>query len=302
MQDDSLVRARQMESLRTTILHDDSLRVADLFNKLWAVVEKKDSVLNSQSLGFYKDSFSNLIATHVGLFSALIAVAIAIFIFKYWIDNKKFDEDYKKKLDDEVKEVETRIKSYKEIDYTVARSVYGSMIKSIMKIDESKKCTKDLIELVNAYIALGVNEKENSSIIGFCVVITGLFDRVLKAKPDDELSSCAVSLLETMGNLLDKYEDLYAHIEEKLYDDVLEKFGTEELKEKEKERKRKRDNKRPQKFLDKLKCIWDAVKTIMKGNCAAEGMENTSEGAEGAAENTKNGSEGAEGGAEKTEE
>lgn len=261
IQDDSAARIDQFDSLWTSALHNDSLRVADLFNNLWESAMHKDSIINSRSMDFYSNSFNNLIATHVGLFSALIAVAIAIFIFKYWIDNKKFDEDYKKKLDAKVDEVEKRIKSYKEIDYTVARSVYGSMIKSIMKIDDSKKCTNNLIELVNAYIALGTNESENGSVIGFCVTITDLFKRLLDTEPNDELSSCTVSLLETLGNLLDKCDDLYAHIEEDLYKQVLAKYGTNKLKQEENERQQKRNNISPQRSLcERLKDAYKAFK------------------------------------------
>jgi hypothetical protein len=262
-QNDSATRTEQFDSLWASALHNDSLRVADLFNNLWESAVHKDSVINSQSLTFYSNSFSNLIATHVGLFSALIAVAIAVFVVKYWIDNKKFDEEYDDKLKKKTREIEKKIKSFREIDYTVAQTVYGSMIRSIMKIDGKEECTKDLIELVNAYIALGEEKKENgSAVVGISVVLTDLFNRILKTEQDDELPSCAVALLVTLDNLLENNEDLYMHINEDLYNQVLEKFGTEELKDKEKERKQKRDGNQPKNFWEKIKCACKEIKNI----------------------------------------
>ena len=273
MQNDSAARTEQFDSLWASALHNDSLRVADLFNNLWASAVHKDSVINSQSLDFYSNSFSNLIATHVGLFSALIAVAIAVFVVKYWLDNKKFDEVYNDQLKKKTDEIEEKIKSFREIDYTVARTVYGSMIRSIMKIDGKEKCTKDLIELVNAYIALGEEKKENgSAVVGISVVLTDLFNRILKTEQDDELPGCAVALLGTLDNLLENNEDLYMHVNEDLYNQVLEKFGTEELKEKEKERKQKRDSNQPKNLWEKIKRACKEIKNIF-GN-SAENQEN----------------------------
>ena len=101
-----------------------------------------------------------------------------------------------------------------------------------------------------------------SAVVGISVVLTDLFNRILKTEQDDELPSCAVALLVTLDNLLENNEDLYMHINEDLYNQVLEKFGTEELKDKEKERKQKRDGNQPKNFWEKIKCACKEIKNI----------------------------------------
>lgn len=268
MHNDSTVLVDKFDSLWKETLHSDSLRVSNIFKNLWDSARYNDSLINCQSSKFYSDSFSSLVATNVGLFTALITVAVAIFVFKYWIDNKAFDEKYENRLNDEVKKIEKKFKALNEIDYSVARRVYSSTIRSIMKIDGKQECTKDLIELINAYIALDKDKRKldnkkqaDGSVIGFCVLITDLFDRILQTEKSDELASCSLSLLETVDYLLDEDEDVVMHINEDLYDKVLEKYGTDELKQKEEDRRQKRANARqPKNLCQRFEAAWNAFR------------------------------------------
>lgn len=62
---------------------------------------------------FYANAYNNLISTHVGLFTALIAVAIAIFGVQKWLDRKELDNvvncQLPDKIDGKIKEEQPKI-------------------------------------------------------------------------------------------------------------------------------------------------------------------------------------------------
>lgn len=59
----------------------------------------KSALFQSHWYNFYNNAYSELVASHAALFGGLIAVTIALFAFKYWMDHKKFDEDVKKEIE-----------------------------------------------------------------------------------------------------------------------------------------------------------------------------------------------------------
>jgi hypothetical protein len=58
----------------------------------------------SSNADFYSNAFNNLISIHVGLFTALIAVTIAVFGIQKWFDHKDYEE-VKNMMPDEIKKV-----------------------------------------------------------------------------------------------------------------------------------------------------------------------------------------------------
>lgn len=78
--------------------------VSKLFTTL--TFEDSESILVDlqTQTDFYSNAYSHLISTHVGLFTALIAVAIAVFGFQKWFDHKEI-EDFKKNLPKDIKDI-----------------------------------------------------------------------------------------------------------------------------------------------------------------------------------------------------
>lgn len=56
----------------------------------------------SSKADFYSNAFNNLISIHVGLFTALVAITIAVFGIQKWFDHKDY-ESIKKMMPDEIK-------------------------------------------------------------------------------------------------------------------------------------------------------------------------------------------------------
>lgn len=89
-----------------------------------------DKISNSHWYDYYSLAFQELVASHVGLFGALIAVAVAIFGFKYWSDNvnlkKIIDKSAKEKATEATKkEIPNAIKEV--VDETYAQSTSGTI-------------------------------------------------------------------------------------------------------------------------------------------------------------------------------
>lgn len=179
----------------------------------------RDSLMSSQWCSFFSQSLDKVIATHVGLFTALITIAVAIFLTKYWFDNNKFNSELEKangKWNEEIKKLKDDLVSAND-----AKKELEEMQKKLS--EEVKKIKDDLTKAEETRDDLKKQyENNNTMLTNFTndlLASKQLYDRKIdlyvKVRMLDEHSP--------VGEIDDVLSDTCAHLVE------LEKFSFETM-------------------------------------------------------------------------
>ena len=132
---------------------NDSSAVIDLFNHLWANAIHKDTIVHNYWYTFYNDSFDKLMSVHIGLFTALIATAIAIFAYKYWLDNRTFNDEFDNRIHHKLSVFRKDVKKLKSDSITSVRDSYIHILKILIEIDKEEKLSNQFIAVISSYFS-----------------------------------------------------------------------------------------------------------------------------------------------------
>lgn len=115
----------------------------------------------SSEANFYSEAYNNLISTHVGLFTALIAVAIAVFGIQKWLEHREIN-DLKSSLKDHILQVVKENKSL--IIDDVNKTMRGKI-----DIEIEKKSLDYFKTMVEVNLSLLTNNQDREK---YCINVT----------------------------------------------------------------------------------------------------------------------------------
>lgn len=114
-----------------------------------------DTLAKSHWYSFYDNAFDKMLSSYTALFVALLTTAVAVYLLKYWYDNKVFKEnfstaqnkisDISQKWKDSSKEVAEQIKEIKQ-QMESLKSMKGDFEKNIEKMQQEKEELEKNIE------------------------------------------------------------------------------------------------------------------------------------------------------------
>ena len=153
-------------------------------------------------VAFYANAYNNLISTHVGLFTALIAVAIAIFGVQKWLDRKELDDVVNsrlpEKIDDKIEEEKPKIINNvkdpikKELNAEVERitkdylCIVVDVNLSFLKDEQKKFFCKEFAKRIYLKYFISNCVTSMDPFLGFKSVLAKLFEPLEKDDLKDE--------------------------------------------------------------------------------------------------------------------
>lgn len=124
------------------IFQEKEMQCNDLYKALENCSIPQESLFKSYWYTFYDNAYAELITSHAALFGGLIATAIAIFGFKYWLEYKKFNDIVDDKLADitekneslkkKIANAEKRLKSLEKMGDNLSNQPQKFYLKSII--------------------------------------------------------------------------------------------------------------------------------------------------------------------------
>ena len=171
---------------------------------------------------FYSSAYSDLIATHVGLFTALIAVAIAVFGIQKWFDHKEIQklketlpQDIEKTVENQKDEIISNLEKTLrgDIDVKMSRNVnnYLRMMLEIhlATLEEEKKekfCCRTIVFVWNQLVLKGI-ERGDNILLNYHLVLERLFKELKKEHKNDLLRDVGFKrVLESLNGRLNDIE------------------------------------------------------------------------------------------------
>lgn len=112
---------------------------------------------------FYNDAYANLVASVIGLFTALVAVAIAVFGFQKWYDRKSYEE-IKKEMEEfeeeQRKEIPQKIdKGFEEQEEKISKKIENLVLRYI-KSEVEKAGSEVVCSTINAELSVFFKEEK----------------------------------------------------------------------------------------------------------------------------------------------
>ena len=177
-----------------------------------------DSLFASHWYNFYNNAYSELVTSHAALFGGLIAVTIALFAFKYWIDNKKFNEEVNKKMSEiqneterkfkeKLGDAEERIKSLEKRCsnlVTLPRKLY---IQSIIVNKGTKNINKTLLNAVKEWLNTSNDDELASLIVADFMELYEQIKQSLKIPHGEEEKIIAKDIVDKIKDIKQKNSD-----------------------------------------------------------------------------------------------
>lgn len=140
---------------------------------------------------FFQGIFSNLVAVNIGLFAALIAVAVFVFGIKYWLDTarmKEVAEETAQKTTKDTKE-ELFIKSQVYIDDQIV-SLYSSWYRTILNLEKTQNPSKNKRDILILMLSEMANQMINQQKIQYYAALLDIYkdclDELLNARGKED--------------------------------------------------------------------------------------------------------------------
>lgn len=139
---------------------DSSL--VDKLNQLDSAVI--DSLMTNSWCSFFSQSLDKVIAIHVGLFTALVTVTVAIFLTKYWFDNNKFEHrlnEEKRRLTDDIEKLKENLKAAEKAknEMEATQKQVNNDLQNLKNDLSNTIETKDRLEKVSASLQSFTDEQ-----------------------------------------------------------------------------------------------------------------------------------------------
>lgn len=179
---------------------------------------------------FFQGIFSNLVAVNIGLFAALIAVAVSVFGIKYWLDTIKMKEIVKEEAEKTAKDAADKaatdtaeeLKGYMNERVLM---LYGSWYKAIYNLEKNQSPSKNkkdiLIFLINEMVSQMIYQQEFYCYGILLETCSNCLEEFVKNnKGDDDCKN----LKELIATLVDAYEKMNKDKEDQVSKNQLDKI------------------------------------------------------------------------------
>lgn len=175
---------------------------------------------------FFQGIFSNLVAVNVGLFGALIAVAVFVFGIKYWLDTTKMKEIAKETAreaaDKAAADTAEELKGYTNERILM---LYASWYKGIYNIEKTQSPSKNkrdmLVFIINEMVNQMISEQKFYCYGILLETCSNCLEELVKNnKGDDDCEN----LKELVATLVDAYESLNKDKEDQVSKNQLDKI------------------------------------------------------------------------------
>lgn len=187
----------------------------ELLEKIDSCTVAKKDFFEHYWYNFYNNAFSELVTAHAALFGGLIAVAVAVFGIKYWLDNHDIDNKIKYKVEKKATEIEEEYKQ-KLIDLQkiinhleqkssgISTQSYKLYLKILTTSRNSKINCSMILDVIKEMLESSSDEIKRVMFAEIIVLFEDIKKVLKKENVDEEHRKVAKQIKELLLNMKEK--------------------------------------------------------------------------------------------------
>lgn len=172
----------------------------------------KDDLLSHHWYEFYNNAYAELITSHAALFGGLIAVAIALFGIKYWLENQNIDEKIKNKINERTSAIEKEYsQKLNELTKTInaleknssswATNGYTMYLKTMIFARPTNKTCAEILNTIKQMLSIQNNELKRIMFAEISVIFSTMKQVLKKQLLDKDQKDVAKEIADILKEM-----------------------------------------------------------------------------------------------------